>query len=234
MNLLYRVDRQFVARRTTWVTLLALSCLATACDLADSGNGSQKVNGSVHVSAGKPVGAAATVNGGIDIDASAAVTSATTVNGGIRLGEHARAEKLETVNGSIHVGPGAKVAGSAESVNGGIDVDAGADVGGSVRNVNGSINVRSAHVAGGIRTIDGNISISGAARIEGGILIEKTNSIILIGKAVPRVEILPGSVVQGDLRFEREVKLYVSDKATIGRVSGATPITFAGDSAPPE
>jgi hypothetical protein len=38
--------------------------------------------------------------------------------------------------------------------------------------------------------------------------------------------------VQGDLRFEREVKLYVSDKETIGPVMGATPIPFAGDTAP--
>ena len=45
---------------------------------------------------------------------------------------------------------------------------------------------------------------------------------------------VPGAVVQGDLRFEREVTLYVSDKATIGRVSGATAIIFAGESAPPE
>jgi hypothetical protein len=34
------------------------------------------------------------------------------------------------------------------------------------------------------------------------------------------------------LRFERTVKLYVSDKATIGTVTGATPIPFAGDTPP--
>ncbi len=38
--------------------------------------------------------------------------------------------------------------------------------------------------------------------------------------------------IQGELRFEREVKLYVSDKAIIGPVTGATPISFSGDTAP--
>jgi hypothetical protein len=39
----------------------------------------------------------------------------------------------------------------------------------------------------------------------------------------------PGAVVKGELRFEREVRLYVSDTATIGNVVGATPVKFSGD-----
>jgi len=31
------------------------------------------------------------------------------------------------------------------------------------------------------------------------------------------------------LAFERPVKLYVSDKATIGPVPGATPVRFSGE-----
>ena len=42
----------------------------------------------------------------------------------------------------------------------------------------------------------------------------------------------PGAMVKGPLKFEREVKLLVSDRATIGPVSGATPVSFAGDSPP--
>jgi hypothetical protein len=38
--------------------------------------------------------------------------------------------------------------------------------------------------------------------------------------------------VQGDLRFERKVRLLVSDKATIGPVTGATAVPFSGDSPP--
>jgi len=47
-----------------------------------------------------------------------------------------------------------------------------------------------------------------------------------------RVIVGPGSVVKGTLRFERPVELYVSDRATIGSVEGATPIKFSGDRPP--
>jgi hypothetical protein len=42
----------------------------------------------------------------------------------------------------------------------------------------------------------------------------------------------PGAVVEGDLRFERDVRLYVSDQATVGPISGATAIRFSGDRPP--
>ena len=46
------------------------------------------------------------------------------------------------------------------------------------------------------------------------------------------IEIGPGASVQGPLRFEGGVKRYVSDRATIGPVTGATPIPFSGDTPP--
>jgi hypothetical protein len=48
----------------------------------------------------------------------------------------------------------------------------------------------------------------------------------------PRIVIGPGASVQGELRFERKVQLYVSDRATIGPVSGATAIRFSGEDPP--
>jgi hypothetical protein len=39
--------------------------------------------------------------------------------------------------------------------------------------------------------------------------------------------------VQGDLHFERTVRLFVSDKATVGTVTGATSISFSGETPPP-
>jgi hypothetical protein len=41
------------------------------------------------------------------------------------------------------------------------------------------------------------------------------------------------AAVDGPLNFEREVSLYVSDKATIGPVQGATIVKHSGDR-PPE
>ena len=46
---------------------------------------------------------------------------------------------------------------------------------------------------------------------------------------VPRILIGPGSVVGGTLDFERKVSLYVSDKATIGAVRGATVEKYSGE-----
>lgn len=230
-------ERARLRRRARSILVVAgasvgIAATMVGCERGDDGNALQKINGSVHVAAGNAVAAAETVNGGIEIDANAAVTAANTVNGGIHLREHATADSLNTVNGGISVGAGAHVAKNAASVNGGIDLRDGAEVLGTISNVNGKIVVHNAHVAGGIKTVAGDITISSDSRVEGGILIEKSNSLIQFGKSEPRVEIGPGAVVKGDLRFERPVKLYVSDKASIGPVTGANPTMFTGDTAP--
>jgi len=38
--------------------------------------------------------------------------------------------------------------------------------------------------------------------------------------------------VQGDLHFERDVDLYVSDQATTGPITGASAIRFSGPTPP--
>ncbi|HEY2677326.1 MAG TPA: hypothetical protein VGI65_10170 [Steroidobacteraceae bacterium] len=207
------------------VAIVALS----ACDI--DGDDSHKINGSVHVPAGKAPGDARTVNGAIRIDDGATVNSAVTVNGSIHLGDHATATSLKTVNGSITLGAGAHDSGSAVSVNGDLTLAEGAEISGSLTNVNGRISLTAAHVAGGIRTANGDIRIMGASRVEGGIVVEKSNSLGL-GEEEPVIVIGPGAAVQGELRFERPVKLYVSEKATIGTVTGATPVPFTGDTPP--
>ena len=203
----------------------------SGCDISVDGDGSNKVNGSVHVPAGKAAEDARTVNGSIHVDDNAAVTSAGTVNGSVRLGAHATATSANTVNGAISLGEGAHISGSATSVNGDLTLASGAEVSGSLTNVNGKIELNSAHVADGIKTVNGDMSILGTSRVEGGILVKKPNS-MFFDRRDPVIVIGPGAVVQGDLRFERQVKLYVSDKATIGTVSGATPIAFSGDNPP--
>jgi hypothetical protein len=74
--------------------------------------------------------------------------------------------------------------------------------------------------------------IYGASHVAGGIHVEKPGGVIQLGSNLPRIEIGPGATVQGELKFDREVRLYVSDKATIGPVTGATAIPFSGDAAP--
>jgi hypothetical protein len=211
----------------------ALLLALTGCDISSDGNESNKVNGSIHVPAGKPPGSVATVNGSIQVDDNAGVTSATTVNGSVHLGDHATASSLNSVNGSITLGIAAHVSGNAESVNGEFTLNDGAEILGSLSNVNGTITLNAAHVGGGIKTVNGNINIKGASHVDGGILVEKSSGELMqLVRDVPRIVIGPGATVQGELRFERTVKLYVSDKATIGTVTGATAIPFSGDVPP--
>jgi DUF4097 and DUF4098 domain-containing protein YvlB len=213
------------------IAAVAVILALSGCDISVDGDGSTKINGSVHIAAGKAAEEARTVNGSIHIDDNAAVTSAVTVNGSVRLGAHATATSAKTVNGGITLGEGAHVSESAGSVNGDLTLASGAEVSGSLANVNGKIDLHSAHVAGRIKTVNGNISILGASHVEGGILVEKPGS-MLFNSEDPVIVIGPGAVVQGNLTFERKVKLYVSDKATIGAVTGATPIPFSGDNPP--
>lgn len=194
---------------------------------------SHKVNGSVHVVAGGAPVEAKTVNGGIDIDANASVTAAEAVNGGVHLGAHATANSLTTVNGPITLDAGARATGTVKSVNGAFTLGEGTEVGGSLENVNGKIELHSANVAGGIQTINGSIDITGNSHVQRGILVHKSaTDVVSFGNDPPRIVIGPGATVDGELRFERVVQLYVSDRATIGPVVGATAIRFAGDAPP--
>jgi DUF4097 and DUF4098 domain-containing protein YvlB len=214
-------------------TALALIVSVSGCGESNDGDESTKVNGSIHVPAGKAPGAVATVNGSIHVGDNAAITSATTVNGSVHLGDHATATSLNSVNGSIALGTGAHASGSVSSVNGELTLADGAEISGSLSNVNGKITLTAAHVAGGIKTVNGSMNITGASHVENGILVEKPSSeLVQLTRSVPRIVIGPGATVQGELRFERTVQLYVSDKATVGTVTGATAIPFTGETPP--
>lgn len=217
--------------------MLVAACLVilalSGCDESFDSNSPHRVNGSIHISAGTQPSDVTTVNGAIQIDDNAAVMSARTVNGSIHVGAHATAASLKTVNGSISLGSGTHVSGSAGSVNGDLTLQDSAEISGSLSNVNGKIAMTAAHVGGGISTVDGNISIMGASHVDGGISVKKPSGFGLsFGEDVPTIVIGPGATVQGDLRFERKVRLFVSDKATIGPVTGATPVPFTGDNPP--
>lgn len=199
-------------------------------DVTADGSGANTVNGSIHVPAGSRSGAVATVNGSIRIDDNATVGSAGTVNGSVALGAHSTADSVGTVNGSITLGEGARVVRDVTTVNGAMTLKNGADVGGPLSNVNGRIALNDAHVAGGLRTVDGDIDVGGGSHVEGGIIVRHSGGWFNFSTHKPRIVIGPGAVVQGDLRFERAVELYVSDSATTGPITGATAVRFAGAS----
>jgi cytoskeletal protein CcmA (bactofilin family) len=212
-----------------WAALAALLVTAlTGCGSSgEEGDAANKINGDIHVTAAKPNGSVGSVNGSIQIDDNATFGNANTVNGSVRVGAHATGDSIKTVNGSVHLGEGTRLSGSIKLVNGAVTLDSGAGVAKDLMNVNGSIQITAAHVGGGIQTANSNLTISGDSHIEGGIHYEKPSG--LSTGSPPTVVIGPGVTVQGDLNFERPVRLYVSDKATIGPVSGATPVQFTGD-----
>jgi hypothetical protein len=187
-----------------------------------------KVNSGIDVEAGGQYGSLDTVNGGIDIGANARVESAETVNGGIEVGAHAHTGTLETVNGGIQIDENVTTTGGVSTVNGGIFVARGGNIGGNVETVNGAIGLVDTDVSGGIETVNGDVTVGVGSHVRGGVHYSKQNRpFISIGKRrIPRVVIGPNARVDGPLRFEREVVLYVHSTAKTGAITGATAIRF--------
>jgi predicted acyltransferase (DUF342 family) len=200
-------------------------------DVTAGHDGAHTVNGSVRVPDGEQTGSVGTVNGSIRVGEKATLQGAQTVNGSIDLGSHAGADSLTTVNGSITLSDDARVAHAVTSVNGALTLHNGSEVDGSLTNVNGTIELDTARVGGGIHTSNGDINVGAHSHVDGGILVTKSSGLFQFMHE-PRVVIGPGAVVNGELRFERKVELYVSDKATIGPVVGANPVRYSGEAPP--
>jgi DUF4097 and DUF4098 domain-containing protein YvlB len=219
-----------MTRRPGLVFLLIVLTVSAALGVAWAASETTRVMGSIDIAAGEHTGDLSAVNGSIRIGENALVGNARTVNGSITLASHASAAELKTVNGSVRLQEDARVSGDVQTVNGKLSLETGADVAGALKNVNGLIRVAAAHVGGRIDTVTGGIDLGPDARVDGGIHVEKDTSSFNTGsESIPRVVIGPGSVLGGTLNFERPVQLYVSDRATIGRVEGATAIRFSGD-----
>ncbi len=192
-----------------------------------------KVNGGITIDAGQSAGDLSTVNGGIKLEARASAGSIETVNGGIRLEENARARALESVNGGVRLADGVQIAEGLESVNGAITLLPGSRVGAGLENVNGTITLDAAQVGGQLVTTNGSILIGAGSLVEGGLLMREPKGWNMESRP-PRVVIGPDAEVRGTLTFEREVRLYVHERARVGRIEGATPERFTGDTAPGE
>lgn len=196
-------------------------------DAGETSDGATTVNGKISVGAGATVtGDVTSVNGSIRIDEGATVTGAETVNGSLRLADKVRSHSLSTVNGSIEVASDATVAGAVTAVNGRITIGGGSKVQNDLGNVNGEIELRGSEVGGDVSTVTGDIELADGAVIMGDLIVEKPggwNS----SKRKPRVVIGPGSRVEGVIRLEREVKLYISESAEVGGVEGEMTIDDA-------
>ncbi|UPG90473.1 hypothetical protein L2Y96_01510 [Luteibacter aegosomaticola] len=213
-------------RLTLMAALIAVSLSATAFASSDD---ISKVNGTASVDAGAHAGDVSTVNGSVRIGDKAVIDKASSVNGSVDLGDGATAKTVHTVNGSLTFGEHAVVEGEVSNVNGRVKLENGANIKGHLANVNGDISLDHAHVGDGIETVNANLTVGDSSKVEGGIVVKKPNMGWHTSDSRPPTIIIgPHAVVTGTMTFEREVKLYVSDTATVGKIEGATPQKFSG------
>jgi len=220
-----RTASRYAALTALVALLLALPVQASinksiTIDAGATSDGASTVNGKVTIGAGATVtGEVSSVNGSVRIEEGATVADAETVNGGLRVADKVRSRNLSTVNGSIEVGGDVTVDGEVSAVNGRITVGGGSKVANSLGNVNGDIELQGSQVGGNVSTINGDIELADGAVVMGDIVVEKPNG-WNNSKGTPRVVIGPGSRVEGVIRLERKVKLYISESAEVGGVEG--------------
>ncbi|MDH3266811.1 MAG: hypothetical protein OEM25_07590 [Gammaproteobacteria bacterium] len=192
-------------------------------DAGSESDGATTVNGSISVGAGAVVtDTLRTVNGKIRVGEKARIEDAETVNGNLLIADSVNAGNLTTVNGSISLGESASVDGVIEAVNGAISLDQGSKVSGTVSNVNGDMDFAGGEIGGDVSTVNGDVEMSHGAVIDGDLVVKKPNSWGWGNRNDnrPKVVIGPGSAVNGTIRLEREVELFISETATVGGVEG--------------
>jgi DUF4097 and DUF4098 domain-containing protein YvlB len=186
-------------------------------------SGATSVNGSITIGADAVVtGDVQTVNGSIKVASGARIEDAETVNGSVKIASNVESESLSTVNGAVTVGEASTVDGDIETVNGGVSVDTGAKVAKSVSNVNGKIELSGAEVGGDVGTVTGNVDVIDGTVVKGDLIVDKPSNWGWGNKKnrKPRIVIGPGSTIEGVIKLEHEVELYVSTTASVGGVSG--------------
>ena len=183
--------------------------------------GDSSVNGSITVGPGATVtGSLETVNGAIRIGDSANVEDLQTVNGSIKLGSNVVADDVTGVNGSIRLGDNSTVKGEVSVVNGKISSENGSRISRDVTNVNGEMRFVATQIGGDLTTVNGDVLLTDASTLSGNLTVEKPSGWGWDKKRVPQVVIGPGSVVEGDIRLERKVELFIHETASVGGVTG--------------
>lgn len=196
-----------------------------------------KVNGSINVGTGEARADVSTVNGSITLGDKSKAADISTVNGDIETGSNVSSKDISTVNGSIKLGGAARVSSDVTTVNGSIFIADHSVVSGDVATVNGGIGLVRTEVDGDVATVNGDVTVGIGSHVKGKLIVKKpTNNSVLpisIGpNRIPRIIVGPNAVIDGELRFEREVKLYVHSSAKVGNIVGAKAISFSTPSAP--
>jgi hypothetical protein len=115
-----------------------------------------------------------------------------------------------------------RVADNAETVNGGLTFGFHSAIRGDLSTVNGGIKIQQTEVGGDISTVSGDITVGAKSHVRGGIVVEKPRGVSWGKQRTPRIIVGPQAIVDGTLRFDRTVELFVHPTAKIGPVVGAT------------
>jgi cytoskeletal protein CcmA (bactofilin family) len=205
------------------IALIALiAWTASPVSIAGDGRSINSVNGQVIADPGQTYDTLSTVNGQVRVGRGVTANEAKTVNGQVLIEEDVKLGSASTVNGQLRVGEGSTIERGASTVNGGVRLEKRARVGGDVSTVSGEIDLEGAEVGGSLNTHNGDIELSDGAHVRGNIHVRKKNDTGRSwGKDEPNeVRICATCVVDGELRFERPVDLYVAPGAKIGKVIG--------------
>ncbi|WP_147306727.1 MULTISPECIES: hypothetical protein [unclassified Wenzhouxiangella] len=223
--------------RTITALLLALvlgacSALADSFTLADGSTHDGDVsliNGRIEIGSDCEVkGEISNVNGRIQIGGGSRALDISNVNGRIELGEGVAIDgDVSSVNGRIELGRGSRVTGELESVNGQISAD-GVEIDGQVSSVNGSIEMRDSR-AESLVTNNSSIMLDEGAFIAGALTVRKSQGINFNAGSPPKIVIGREVTVEGPLKFERDVELFVHETATVGEITGAEAVHYSGD-----
>jgi DUF4097 and DUF4098 domain-containing protein YvlB len=202
--------------------LAVIAWTAGPATAGSDGRSVTTVNGQVEASDGETYDTLSTVNGQVRVGRGVTAKEAKTVNGQILIEENAKLGRASTVNGQLRIGQGSTIEHEASTVNGGVSLAKHARVGGDVSTVSGGIELDAAEVGGSVSTHNGDIELTDGAHVHGNINVKKKNdSGWSWGKDEPiEVRICATCVVDGELRFERPVDLYVQPGAKIGKVIG--------------
>jgi hypothetical protein len=219
-------------RATLFALVLPLALAFSAAQAHDEEGSISKVNGGITADSGQHYRDLETVNGGITLRSRATADDVETVNGGIDIEDDVQVRSATTVNGGIDAGQRVRVQDSVETVNGGVHLNFNSRVGKDIETVNGGITIKQSEVGGRIHTVNGDITVGAKSMVHGDIWIEKPHGLHFGKMRIPRVVIGPDATVQGTLRFEREVELFVHPSAKIGPVVGARAQTWT-DKLPP-
>ncbi len=196
----------------------------------ENGEGAATINGNVVVGERAVVdqGDLKTINGTIEIKHGARVNRCATVNGSLIVASGAETGDLESVNGQLTLDENVRVKGDVKLVNGAITLQHGSTVYGNIETVNGPITLYGATVEGVVQNYNGGMTITDGSLIKGGIKIHKPGH--YDRRKLPVVVIGPGSRVEGEMDFQRPVKLYVHASASVGAIKGAEPVRYSGES----